>query len=113
MWRGFRKQPVPAAYCEVFNRTLAKLSSYKDNKLYPQDILSSSFRKMRINTVVLSSKMRIEEQRLLGRLYKLSSEKQLVLKQMLTNEEALEDNLITSAVLEVSDYGTERDTRIM
>ena len=50
---------------------------------------------------------------MLGRLYKLSSEKQLVLKQMLTNEEALEDNLITSAVLEVSDYGTERDTRIM
>lgn len=43
----------------------------------------------------------IEEQRLLGRLYRLSSEKQLVLKQMLTNEEAMADNLITSAILGV------------
>ena len=43
----------------------------------------------------------IEEQRLLGRLYRLSSEKQLVLKQMLTNEEAMADNLITSAIFGV------------
>lgn len=43
----------------------------------------------------------LNEQRMLGRLYRLSSEKQLVLKQMLANEEALADNLITSAILEV------------
>ena len=43
----------------------------------------------------------MSEQRLLGRLYRLSSEKQLVLKQMLTNEEAMADNLITSAILGV------------
>ncbi|MDO4167926.1 MAG: hypothetical protein Q4D32_11040 [Eubacteriales bacterium] len=43
----------------------------------------------------------LDEQRMLGRLYRLSAEKQQALKQMLANEEALADNLITSAILEV------------
>ena len=43
----------------------------------------------------------MEEQRVLGRLYRLSAEKQQILKKMLANEEALADSIITSAVREV------------
>ena len=43
----------------------------------------------------------MEEQKLLGRLYKLSSEKQMLLKEMLENETQVAENLITSAILEV------------
>ena len=43
----------------------------------------------------------MEEQKLLGRLYKLSSEKQMLLKEMLENETQVAENLITSAIREV------------
>ena len=42
----------------------------------------------------------LEEQRKLGSLYRLSSEKQLLLKQMLKNEKAMVNNIITSAISE-------------
>lgn len=41
----------------------------------------------------------MEEQKYLGRLYRISAEKQMLLKEMLDNESKLADSLITSAVL--------------
>lgn len=72
---------------EIFT---AGVAATTNAMLKPKDIL-----RMRIPMLPKA------EQRMLGRLYRLSSEKQMLLKQMLLNEEAVADNLITSAVLEV------------
>ena len=68
----------------------AGVAATTNSMLKPKDVLS-----------IPIPMLPMEEQRMLGRLYRLSAEKQQILKKMLANEEALADSIITSAVREV------------
>ena len=68
----------------------AGVAAATNSMLKPKDVL-------RIEVPVLP----MEQQKYLGRLYQVSSQKQVLLKEMLQNEAKIADNLITSAVLEV------------